>query len=318
MYESMRVSPTRLMMGVLVACVLALGCVAAAHAVEAEYLLVGPSVVRLRGKLPEAWQLPPARRVKVEQWDQQRVAGLWGSVASTVGSDAAGSGATGEKSIPVADGGLVRLTLERDGLYFSGHSPYGRARPAASCNASAAIEIARRYIDTHGGMPADAELWSIRDVLVADLAFSADGSGESGAEKSETVGRYVEFRHRVAGLEVDGPDGGDRIKVRVDTQGAVHAYGRAWTKAEDPVGPGRRIGVSPRTALGKAIADGGSSKSKLQGSIELKDARLVYVRSSSDSADSELRPAWRFVVDGGAGAQELFVDAFEGEVLDER
>ena len=154
--------------------------------------------------------------------------------------------------------------------------------------------------------------------MTVDLAVSETEAAQPRTEKRETVARYLEFRHSFGGLEVDGPDGGDHIKVRVDTRGVVHAYGRAWTVVEGPAGTGRGAGISPRAALARAIADGGAGKARLMGSVELKDARLVYVRSSGASGRNELRPAWRFVVDGGTGAQRLFVDATEGEVLGER
>ena len=143
---------------VCVLCVLALGCVAVARAAESEVMLVGSTVVRLRGGLPDTTRIPPAMRVTVEHWEPEGVTELYGASDTRSGANAEMGKPPGDTLIPVAQGGLVRLNQERDRLYYTGRTPYGEPMAAGSCDASAAIEVAGRYVASHGGMPLDAEL----------------------------------------------------------------------------------------------------------------------------------------------------------------
>jgi len=310
----------QLLIPVCAVCLLLLICAAAARAAESEVMLVGTTVVRLGGKLPTTRSAPPVMRAVAEQWDSNSTAELFGAIPATQAAITGPSGAEADEWLDVPFGGSVRLSPDRSSFYYAGASPYQRGELGGSCDATQAAIVARAYVEAHGGMPSDAQLWSVRDVVAVGISLDSPGAGVLDKETKDrrVIGRYVEFRHECRGLEVDGPDGGDYIKVRVDTAKSVHAYGRKWTTTARTQGQDGAQAISPRSALAKCIARGGVGKSRLAGSVELKDATLVYVPTAPAERVAELRPAWRFVVDGGTGAQRLFVDAVEGVVLDGR
>jgi len=304
-----------------VLCLVLLLSAAGARAAESEVMLVGTTVVYIGGRLPASPAMQPVMRASAERWEPERVVALFGALPITEPAIAGGSAVESESWYPIPGGGSVRVDANRGRFYYAGPSPYSGTDAKGSCDATQAVEVAREYVSDHGGLPADAQLWSVRDVVAMDLDLEASGADlkEAESEHRRIVGRYVEFRHELAGLEVDGPDGGDCIKVRVDNAGDVHAYGREWTTTAR-IGSSERVQArSPRVALARGVAGGGVAKSRLKGSVELKEATLVYVRMPSHGARPlELRPAWRFTVDGGNGAQRLFVDAVDGTVLDGR
>ncbi|MRR12733.1 hypothetical protein EG835_09810, partial [bacterium] len=202
-----------------------------ARAAKAEVLISNGVLVLLQDRLPDA--PGPVGRIAVSQeiWDAPRIAQAFGQRVEQVDLPEA-VGQNGEGSwLRLADGGLVRLGAAGAGFYATSRdSGDTTGTPAPSYDASRAVEIARGHVRDHGGLPHDAELWSVREVLAVELSLSEDpetaASSEEGSKRC--VGHYVEFRHTVDGVPIDSPGGGDAIKVRVDSSGRVRAYGRVW------------------------------------------------------------------------------------------
>ncbi|MBU4555866.1 MAG: hypothetical protein KJ747_03220 [Actinobacteria bacterium] len=291
-----------------------------AKAANSQVLIAGDAVVALGGRLSEEVEAPPVLSATTESWSEARVAEILGSTLETVAVSGDGQDSVAGRSMRLKQGGMVRLDMPSGGFYFAGDSPAGQAPVSATADASATVGAARRYVVAHGGMPTDAELWGIRDVVALELSLSdteADVNRSEGAGR-KCIARYVEFRHTVGGVQIDGPDGGDCIKVRIDAAGLVNAYGRTWTAVGTP---SESVGSAPkavraREALRRAIVGGGPGKGRLAGRVDLRNAQMVYVRRSVGPNRSSLVPAWRFVVNAGQGDQKLFVDARSGAVID--
>ncbi|MDO8987931.1 MAG: hypothetical protein Q7V14_06885 [Coriobacteriia bacterium] len=291
-----------------------------AKAANSQILVAGEAVVALGGLLSEEAEAPPALSATTESWSEARLSKILGLTLETAAVGGEEQDSAAGRSMRFEQGGVVRFDLPSGGFYFTNESLGKQAAASTTVDTSAAVGVARGYVDAHGGMPADAELWAVRDVVAVELSMS-DAKGDverSEGSRRRRIARYIEFRHSVGGIEIDGPDGGDCIKVRVDESGVVNAYGRTWTApggSSDSLVPAPKT-VRAREALRRAIAGGGPGKGRLAGRVDLRDARMVYVRRSAGSDRSILVPAWRFVVNAGQGDQRLFVDARSGEVID--
>lgn len=294
--------------------------IGAAKAASSQVLVAGDAVVALGGRLPEEVDTPPVLSATIESWSETRVAEILGSTLETAVVDGRERDSADGRSMRLKRGGMVRLGMPSGGFYYTGESEATGGFADADVDTSATVSAARRYVIEHGGMPADAELWGVREVIAMELAPS---DAEIDVDRSERAGRkciarYVEFRHAVGGVQIDGPDGGDCIKVRIDSGGQVNAYGRTWTSADAASGSALPVqtAVRAREALRRAITGGGPGKGRLAGRVDLRDAQMVYVRRAGGSNRSTLVPAWRFVVNAGQGDQRLFVDARSGAVID--
>lgn len=288
---------------------------AAAHAANARYLASGDVVVRLDSPLPESGLACRTVAVTQEKWDADALARTFSAqVADVAVPGNADVGAS--RWVRLGDAGLVRMGAG-GGFYATMQSGVA-ASCGVSCDASRAVQVAREYVAAHGGLPVDAELWSVREIKAVGLSLSTTAS--AGAEESRTrvVGRYVEFKHQFGGLLIDSPSGGDCIKVRVDGSGRVTAYGRNWRRVSEPGGDRQPVRFAAREALGRAIGQPGraQSKSRLVGQLSLKDCRLVYLSASRETRVDALRPAWRFVIEAASGRQAMYVDATSGEVVE--
>jgi hypothetical protein len=291
-----------------------------AAAAKGEFVVVERTAVLLGDALPDSIPVAPPMRVEQEAWDVARLSEVFGQDAAPLDL-ADGVSVDGEGSrVRLGDGGLVRLGARKAGFYvtFAATGEQGTASPVSSCDASRAVELAGAYVAAHGGMPADAELWGVREVVAVGLSLDDEGGVRaSGQERRRSEGYYVEFRHAVGGIPIDSPDGSDCIKVRLDAAGRVRAYGRTWRSVlSEQFGASSRC-IAPREALVSGLRSGGLglTKGRISGTVRLKDARMVYLSASRDSDVDVMRPAWRFVLETGSGSQEFFVDAANGQAV---
>ncbi|MDP2232411.1 MAG: hypothetical protein Q8K89_02155, partial [Actinomycetota bacterium] len=175
-----------------------------AKAANSQVLIAGDAVVALGGRLPEEVEAPPVLSATTESWSGARVAEILGSTLETVAVCGDGQDSVAGRSMRLKQGGMVRLDSPSRGFYFTGESPLEQTHGSASFDTSAAVGVAHTYVDTHGGMPADAELWGVRDVVAMELSMSDtedDVDRREGAGR-KCIARYVEFRHTVGGVQI--------------------------------------------------------------------------------------------------------------------
>lgn len=173
-----------------------------------------------------------------------------------------------------------------------------------------AERIAVEFIKNHGGMPEDAYLGGT-DIIVGL-------NRETGDKK---IKAYIfEFYHDFNGIPIRG-NGGDSIKVIVNSYGEVIYYFRLWREPKSIV-ERSELKISAEKAL-EALQQNRHIM-KYAGDVYVTNVNLVYYSMPFDKGIQEkLTPAWRFQVTGKGPEGEfneakglfIYVDALTGKPL---
>lgn len=197
-------------------------------------------------------------------------------------------------------------------LIYSANLP--DVREGEEITGSEACENARRFIEDHGSMPSDAYLAGT-DVLT--------GINRATGDKKVKAYRF-EFYHDFNGIPIRG-NGGDSIKVRMNSYGEEGYYFNLWRKPTNIV-ESKPI-ISGEEAF-EILQQRGRPIIKYPGDIYITKVQLVYYSAPFDKGMQEkLLPAWRFRVTGKAVSNDtevevneakdmfIYIDALTGEIL---
>ncbi|GAB4264593.1 DUF6345 domain-containing protein [Thermincola ferriacetica] len=166
--------------------------------------------------------------------------------------------------------------------------------------------MADKFLETHGGKPADAFVWKIRPLEKNLLNFGTDS-----VDKSEKIGYLVEYKRKVDNILVDGYNG-DSIRVLVDNQGVANMH-KLWRNIDKNFNNDKKPIVTPEIAQTAAINNVHKIwkvPGKADNSIKTD---LVYFSKSFMHDQTVMEPAWR--VEVGKDSY-IFVNAYSGEIED--
>lgn len=156
-----------------------------------------------------------------------------------------------------------------------------------------------------GGMPADADVVLVRK----DMVVTYDSSG---IPQNEYVKRgFLEYRHKINGIEVAGGNRGDSIFVTVAGDQVV-GFNRHWRSIVGPTGSPQQV-ISAEDALDIAVDN---IPNVILGAeivgYSITEIKLFYYGLPSEAKNQSLTPAW------GVQLNKMlwvYVDAFTGEFL---
>jgi len=172
------------------------------------------------------------------------------------------------------------------------------------------VQEAKTFIEAHGGMPEDAEVWRVRGVKDVNLDFS-DGERK---ENPVIVAYYIDFKRKPNkyGMRLSGEQ--DMLKVKIDSSGIVDYY-RFWREPVGLVGEKRKV-IAARQALDVVAenADRLLSKSGIGDDFKIDKVELVWWSDGPWRHQKIAQPAWAFKVSAPERG-EVYVDAFTGQLL---
>jgi len=203
----------------------------------------------------------------------------------------AGVGAYGRAFLDRSTGQYLILWNSGAVDYLSGVKTY----EPSDMSEEQALAVAKTFVDTHGGMPSDAQLSQVierrrRSINAVDGLPQAD----------EIIGYAFEFTHTIGGLPFEG-FGGDRIFVSVGSCGVEHCY-RLWREPQGPVDePCEAVGASQAVAAVKSrFAESGDT------------ARLAYLSAPYPEHQDVAFPVWMVRL---ADGRDVPVQATTGEII---
>jgi hypothetical protein len=210
---------------------------------------------------------------------------------------------------------LNRNTMDHSGFENVKYDNNGRIRfkknsgkhgPLQLSKAQARAKVEQFISQRGGGMPADADVVLVRNDVVVAL-------DSSGVPQNEYVTRgFLEYRHKINGIEVAGGNRGDSIFVTV-ADGQVVGFNRHWRSVVGPTGNPQQV-ISAKDAVDIAVDN---IPSVILGAenvgYAVTEIKLFYYGLPSDAQNQSLTPAWGLQLNKMLW---VYVDALTGEFLE--